>query len=57
MIVQIDINIEVARKVLETCAGSLEEMNQIQGMDDEGIKDLVLKHSKCWGVTEVKTKS
>lgn len=55
MIVQIDINIEVARKVLETCAGSLQEMQLIQGMSDEEIKNLVLKHSKCWGISEVKS--
>ena len=54
MILTIDINIEAARKVLETCSGSVQEMNQIQGMDDEGIKDLVIKHSKCWGISEVK---
>ena len=56
MIIQININIEHARKALETCAGSIEEMQQIQGMDDEGIKDLVLKHTKCWGISEVKNK-
>ena len=55
MIVQINIDIDGARKTLETCAGSLQEMQLIQGMSDDEIKNLVLKHSKCWGISEVKS--
>jgi len=54
MIVKINIDIENARKALETCAGSYEEMKLIQGMNDEEIKNLVIKHCKCWSITEVK---
>lgn len=55
VIVQINIDIDGARKTLETCAGSLQEMQLIQGMSDDEIKNLVLKHSKCWGISEVKS--
>lgn len=54
MIVTIDINIENARKTLVVSAGSLEEMKQIEALDDEGVKDLVIKHCKCWSISEVK---
>jgi len=54
MKVLVDIDIEKARTILETCAGSYEEMQQVSSMNDEQIKNLVVKHIKCWAVTEVK---
>lgn len=53
MVVQINIDIENARKTLEVCSGSLEEYQKIRGMTDTEIKDFVLQHCKCWGISEI----
>ncbi len=53
MIVQINIDIENARKTLEVCACSLEEYQMVRSMTDTEIKDLVLQHCKCWGISEI----
>ena len=53
MRVQIDIDIEQARKVLELTANGFEEMQIYENMPDGCIKKLVLKHIKCWAITEV----
>ena len=54
MIVTIEINIETAKSALEMSAGSYEQYQQISKMSDEEVKDAVLKHCKCWGISEVK---
>lgn len=54
MRVTIDINIEAARSSLYISAGSMEEAAIIDNMTEEEVKDKVLKHCKCWGITEAK---
>lgn len=54
MKVTIDINIANARSALYISAGSLEQATVIATMKDEEVKDAVIKHCKCWGITEVK---
>lgn len=53
MRVQIEIDIEQARKVLELTANGFEEMQIYENTPDECIKRLVLKHIKCWAISEV----
>ena len=48
----IEINIENARKALMLSAGSMEEAKLYENYTDEEIKDKVLSHCKCWGITE-----
>ena len=50
----IDIDINNARSVLYISSGSFEQSEIIKNMTDEEIKDEVLKHCKCWGISEVK---
>lgn len=50
----ININTEAARNVLYMAAGSYEESEIIKNMSDEEIKNKVLQHCKCWGISEVK---
>ncbi len=52
MTVSINIDIENARKALKLSAGSLEEAKVYENYTDEEIKDKVLSHCKCWGITE-----
>lgn len=52
MITTIEINIENARKALMLSAGSMEEAKLYENYMDEEIKDKVLNHCKCWGITE-----
>ena len=52
MRVNVNIDIENARKALKLSAGSLEEANVYENYTDEEIKDKVLSHCKCWGITE-----
>lgn len=53
MIVQINIDIENARKTLEVRTCSLEEYQMVRSMTDTEIKDFVLQHCKCWGISEI----
>lgn len=48
----IDINIENARRSLLISAGSFEQSQLIEKMSDEEIKNQVMKHIYCWGITE-----
>ena len=48
----IDINIENARRSLLISAGSYEQAQLIEKMSDEEVKDQVMKHIYCWGITE-----
>lgn len=50
----IDINIEHARMSLLVSAGSFEQSQLIEKMSDEEVKNLVIKHCRCWGISEVK---
>ena len=52
MIATIEINIENARKALIISAGSMQEAKMYENFSDEEIKDKVLNHCKCWGITE-----
>lgn len=52
--VTIAINVENARKVLVNSSGSVKEAEIIEAMTSDEIKDEVLKHCKCWAITEVK---
>lgn len=52
MITTVNIDIENARKALKISAGSLEEAKIYENYSDEEIKDKVLSHCKCWGITE-----
>ena len=54
MITTVEINIENARKALMLSAGSMEEAKLYENYTDEEIKDKVLSHCKCWGITECK---
>lgn len=54
MHVNVDIDIEKARKALTLSAGSIEEAKIYENCTDEEIKDKVLSHCKCWGMTEYK---
>lgn len=54
MRVNVDIDIENARKALTLSAGSIEEAKLYENYTDEEIKDKVLSHCKCWGITEYK---
>lgn len=54
MRVNVDIDIENARKALKLSAGSVEEAKLYENYTDEEIKDKVLSHCKCWGMTEYK---
>ena len=56
MKVEIDIDINNARKVLKLSCGSVEKEKVIGMMSDEMIKNEVLRHIKCYGITEVKGK-
>ena len=53
----IDINIDNARMTLIVASGSYERAKQIENMSDEEIKDLVIKHCLCWGISEVKNET
>lgn len=53
----IDINIDNARMSLIVASGSYERAEQIEHMSDEEIKDLVIKHCLCWGISEVKNET
>lgn len=48
----IDINIENARRSLLISAGSFEQAQLIKKMSDEEVKNQVMKHIYCWGITE-----
>ena len=48
----IDINIEHARMSLLVSAGSFEQSQLIEKMSDEEVKNQVIKHIYCWGITE-----
>lgn len=52
MEVIININIKMARKVLYISSGSYEESEIITNMSDEEVRDAVLKHCKCWGISK-----
>jgi len=54
MTVSINIDIENARKALKLSAGSLEETKVYENYTDEEIKDKVISHCRCWGITESK---
>lgn len=54
MEIKINIDIETAKSALTISAGNYEQYQNIMGMDDEEIKDSVMKHVKCWGISEVK---
>ena len=54
MKVTVAIDIKFARKVLVMSSGSKQEAEIIEAMNDVEIKDEVLKHCKCWAITEVK---
>ena len=48
------VNVDIARKALKLSAGSVEEAKLYENYTDEEIKDKVLSHCKCWGMTEYK---
>ena len=54
MVVTINIDIETAKSALTISAGSYEQYQQISNMTDEEVKDAVLNHTKCWGISEVR---
>ena len=54
MIAAIKIDVSKAREILMLMAGSPEHANFIQSMTEDEIKNQVIKHIKCFGVTEVK---
>lgn len=54
MKVTADINIENARSVLYISSGSFEQSEIIKNMTDEEVKNKVLEHCRCWGISEVK---
>ena len=53
MRVTIDIDIENARSVLYISSGSFEQSELIKNMTDEEVKNAVIKHCRCWGISEV----
>ena len=53
MQITIDIDIYNAKRTLIISAGSIEQENRYKYMTEMEIKDEVLKHIKCWGITEV----
>lgn len=54
MIAAIKIDVSKAREILMLMAGSPEHANLIESMPEEEIKKQVIKHIRCFGVTEVK---
>lgn len=52
MITTVNIDIEKTRKALTISAGSMEEAKIYENYSDEEIKDKVISHCKCWGITE-----
>lgn len=52
MLVTVNIDIEKARKALKLSATSMEEAKVYENYSDEEIKDKVISHCKCWGITE-----
>lgn len=54
MDIKISIDIPNARKVLALSSGSPKEYNDfLYNLSDVQIKDCIVKHIKCWGITEV----
>lgn len=52
MQVTVNIDLESARKALLVSAGSLEHEKILSNLSDEEVKNQILKHIQCWGISE-----